>query len=424
MEYYLKYQNGIMPVEIPEKANVTVLQPVSMSSQESLSKALDHALASPLDCAPLSEQLQKKNPLSIAMAIPDESQPVPVKELLPIIFQHLERALPHFEPAMVTIVIGSGLQPPPDHETIHRLIPSNIYRSCNVVIHDAHNALMMDFGSTHRETPVKINAAFAGADFKMVIDLIAPHQFFGFTGGSKVATIGCASVEGIRHNHSLINEKEACIGHLGDNPMREDIDEAGRMVGIDFAVNVVLNTGKEAVRVLAGQPEAVLIQGAETCAAVYGVELERKYDIILASCAGYPKDIGTYQAQKGFNLVSSAVKKGGKILLLVAFHRGFGDDIFFDYICPFAEPKEVMKDFRNFGYTMGARKADLFGGTLVNLKANDFDSPDTGIMRHCHLRAANPSTIVEEWVDDFEGIPEVAVIPHAVTTYFLISDDQ
>ncbi|MGD9368493.1 MAG: nickel-dependent lactate racemase [Desulfobacteraceae bacterium] len=424
MEYYLKYQNGIKPIEIPEKANVTVLQPVAMPAQKSLSKALDHALASPLGCAPLSEQLRRKNHLSIAIAVPDGSQPVPVKALLPIIFQHMERALPHFEPAIVTIIIGSGLQPSPDLETIHRMIPSNLIRSCNVVIHDAHNALMKDFGNTHRGTPVKINAAFGEADFKMVIDLIDPHQFFGFTGGSKVATIGCASAESIRYNHRLINQKQARVGHLGDNPMREDLDEADRMIGIDFAVNVVLNTDKQVARVLAGEPQAVLERGAEICTAVYGVKLERKYDIILASCAGSPKDISAYQAQKGLNLVSPAVKEGGKILFLVAFQKGFGDDIVFDYVCPFAESEEVMKEFRSYGYTMGARKADLFGGTLVNYKASDFEDLDTAIMRNCHLRAANPSTIVKEWVDDFEGIPEVAVIPHAVTTYFLTSDDQ
>ena len=196
------------------------------------------------------------------------------------------------------------------------------------------------------------------------------------------------------------------------------------MIGIDFAINVVLNTDKQVVRILAGEPDVVLEQGAETCAAVYGLELGNKFDIILASCAGYPKDISAYQAQKSFSLVSHAVKEGGKILLLVAFRKGFSEDVYFDYVCPFAEPEAVMKDFSNFGYTMGARKADLFGGMLVNYKASDFDDLDSEIMRHCHLRAADPSTIMEEWVDDFKGTPEVAVIPHAATTYFLNSDDQ
>jgi nickel-dependent lactate racemase len=307
---------------------------------------------------------------------------------------------------------------------IEKILSSSLVRSCNVGIHAARDPRMNDFGKTQRGTPVRINAALGEANFIIVIGLIEPHQYFGFTGGSKEAVIGCGSADSIRHNHRLIQEKPTQRWHLGGHPMREDLDEAGRMIGIDFAINVVLNTDAQVVRILAGEPDAVLQEGAETCAAVHGLELGNKYDIILASCAGYPKDISAYQAQKSFSLVSHAVKEGGKILLLVAFRKGFSEDVYFDYVCPFAEPETVMNDFTNFGYTMGARRADLFGGMLANYKASDFDDLDSEIMRHCHLRAADPSTIMEEWVDDFKGTPEVGVIPHAATTYFINSDDQ
>jgi len=420
LEYLLKHHKGLKLIKIPEKANVTVLQPESMPVRETLSNMLDLALHN----ARFIDQLRKKNPSSIAIVIPDETQPVPLEALLSNIIQQLFHALPSITPPAVTIILGNGLQPPPNREMIDRILSSSMIRSCNIVAHVAHGARMKDFGITRRGTPVRINAAFGEADFKMVIGLIEPHQYFGFTGGSKEAVIGCGSADSIRHNHRLIQEEPAHRWHLGGHPMRKDLDEAGRMIGIDFAINVVLNTDKQVVRVLAGEPEVVLEQGAETCAAVYGLELGKKFDIILASCAGYPKDISAYQAQKSFSLVSHAVKEGGKILLLVAFRKGFSEDVYFDYVCPFAEPEAVMKDFTNFGYTMGARKADLFGGMLVNYKASDFDDLDSEIMRHCHLRAADPSTIMEEWVDDFMGTPEVAVIPHAATTYFFNSDDQ
>jgi len=414
LEYLLKYHNGQKLIKIPEKANVTVLQPEAMSVRETFSNMLDLALNNTRFIA----QLRRKKPSSIAIVIPDETKPVPVEALLSNIIQPLFHALPDLEPPAVTIIVGNGLQPPPNREMIDKIFSSSMVRSCNVVTHDARDAQMKDFGTTRRGTPVRINDALGKADFKMVIGLIEPHQYFGFTGGSKEAVIGCGSADSIRQNHRLIQEKPAHRWHLGGHPMREDVDEAGRMIGIDFAINVVLNTDKRVVRILGGEPVAVLEQGAETCAAVYGLELGKKYDIILASCAGYPKDISEYQAQKSFSLVSHAVKEGGKILLLVAFRKGFSEDIYFDYVCPVSEPEEVMKDFSNFGYTMGARKADLFGGMLVNYKASDLDDLDSRIMRNCHLRAADPSTIMEEWVDDFKGTPEVGVIPHAATTYF------
>jgi nickel-dependent lactate racemase len=234
----------------------------------------------------------------------------------------------------------------------------------------------------------------------MVIGQIDPHQFVGFTGGSKGVTIGCASAETIEHNHGLMFSEYARVGNLNKNPVREDLNEAGRMIGLDFAINVILNADKKVVQLLAGDPEKVLTQGSKTCAAVYGVNLRHKFDIVVASCGGLPKDISLYQSQKGLNLASHAVKRGGKILLLAACTKGVGDDIYFDYVCQFATPGEVLQDFKMLGFKMGAHKAYLFGRTLANYDV------------------ADPSKVITEWVDSFENTPQLAIIPNANTTYF------
>jgi hypothetical protein len=185
------------------------------------------------------------------------------------------------------------------------------------------------------------------------------------------------------------------------NPVREDLTEAGEMVGVDFAVNFVLDADKQAVEVAAGRPAAVLESCAATCARVYGVAIEEKFDIVVASCGGYPKDICLYQAQKGLNLASHALKPGGRILLLAASPQGVGDDIYFDYVSQFTSPEEVIRDFKATGFRMGAHKAYLFGRTLVNYDVAVFSDLDPGILRKCHLRAAEPESVITEWVADF-----------------------
>jgi nickel-dependent lactate racemase len=240
----------------------------------------------------------------------------------------------------------------------------------------------------------------------------------GFTGGSKAAVIGCASAETIEKNHSLMSAADARVGRLRGNPVREDLNEAGEMVGIDFAVNLVLDADKKAVHLAAGKPMAVLESCAATCAEVYGVGITEKFDIVVASCGGYPKDICLYQAQKGLNLASHAVKPGGHILLLAASPQGVGDDIYFDYVSQFTTPAEVIRDFKSTGFRMGAHKAYLFGQTLVNYNVAVFSDLDPGVLRKCHLRAADPATIVAEWVAAFDGAPRLAIIPNANTTYF------
>ncbi|MEH0021448.1 MAG: nickel-dependent lactate racemase [Desulfobacter sp.] len=418
MKFNLKYGDGVKAVEIPEKADVSFLRPETRPAMASVPDALDTALEYPLGCSSLACLLKEKTSPRIAVVVPDATLATPVKPLLSVVLEHIFDALPTLARQRISIIVGGGLHAPADRQIQEQLIPMDLAAGCTILSHDAEFSMVRDLGDTTRGTPVRINRTVADADFKLVIGQIDPHQFVGFTGGSKGVVVGCGAPETIAHNHSLMFETHACVGVVDGNPVREDLDEAGRMAGVDFAVNVVLNPDKQIVDILAGDPDTVLRQGGRTCAAIYGVSLEDHYDIVVASCGGTPKDSVLYQAQKGLNLSSHAVKKGGKILLLAACRHGIGDDIYFDYVCQFATPEAVLNDFRNMGFAMGAHKAYLFGRTLVDYNVAVFSDLDPSVMGRCHLRAADPSSIIREWVDGFEGIPRVAVIPYANTTYF------
>ena len=418
MEIELKYANDLRRIQIPNKADVTILTPNTFPELDSIPDALQKALDKPTGSKPLWTLLQAKRPKNIAITIPDETRPAPVKDILPTLLSQIFSALPELKSSDVNIIIGGGLHPPPDQNTQNRILAQYIVPGCNIISHDAKNSRMQDFGTTSRGTPVRINANCGSAGFKMVIGQIDPHQFVGFTGGSKGVTIGCASAETIEHNHGLMFSEYAKVGNLKKNPVREDLNEAGRMIGLDFVINVIMNADKKVVQLLAGEPEEVLKQGSKTCAAVYGVSLKHKFDIVVASCGGLPKDISLYQSQKGLNLASHAVRKGGKILLLAACTQGVGDDIYFDYVCQFATPGQVLQDFKMLGFKMGAHKAYLFGRTLANYDVAVLSDLDPTILRKCQLRAADPSKVITEWVDSFEDKPQLAIIPNANTTYF------
>ena len=418
MEVELKYGDRLHILTIPEEADVSVLRTSGMSALTDLEGQLEDALSNPVAGEGFESLLQLVEPRSVSIAIPDETRPVPSRQLLPVLLRRLFAALPNLDTKAVTIVIGGGLHPPLGYDAMRRILPEEIIEQYRVVTHDAVNSSMFDFGRTRRGTPVRINAEYASADFKVVIGQIDPHQFVGFTGGAKGVSIGCAAPESIEHNHSLMFDPKARVGVMEGNPVREDLDEAGEMIGIDLAINVVLDADKKVVDLLAGAPGDVLKKGAKTCAQIYGVEVDRKFDIVIASCGGYPKDISLYQAQKGLNLASQAVKRGGKILLLAACPQGVGDDIYFDYVCQFATPKEVLEDFQRLEFKMGAHKAYLFGRTLVSYDVAVFSELNSDILKRCHLRAADPSVVIMEWLEEFEGRPALAIVPNANTTFF------
>jgi lactate racemase len=414
----LKYGSGKISIRIPERASAAILQPQQVPGLPSIEEALDRALSAPVGCEGLDELLARRRPRTVSIAVPDETRPAPLSAVLPRLLQRLQTGLTGPAPERVTIFIGGGLHPPADPAAIERILPAGIAAGCPVVAHDARAAAMRDYGTTRRGTPVRINAEYAAAELKIVIGQVDPHQFVGFTGGSKGVVIGCAAPETIEKNHSLMSQPNAYVGHLGGNPVREDLTEAGELVGIDLAINYVLDADKRVVQLAAGRPAAVLEACAATCASVYGVAIEERFDMVVASCGGHPKDICLYQAQKGLNLASQALKPGGHILLLAASPQGVGDDIYFDYVSQFTSPEEVIRDFKASGFRMGAHKAYLFGRTLVNYDVAVFSDLDAGILGKCHLRAADPATILEDWVAGFQGMPRLAIIPNANTTYF------
>jgi nickel-dependent lactate racemase len=341
----LKYGTGKIRIAIPAKAKVSILKPQRAPVLDSIGDTLAEALHAPLGRPALETILQNRRPRSIAVAVPDETRPAPLSEILPPLLDRIGAELAQPVAQIVTLFIGGGLHPPADAAAIQRILPAGIARGCRIVAHDAHTAAMRDYGLTSRGTPVRINAAFAEADLKLVIGQVDPHQFVGFTGGSKGVVVGCAAPETIEKNHSLMSQPNAQVGRLAGNPVREDLTEAGEMVGIDLAVNFVLDADKRAVHLTAGVPSRALASCAEVCARVYGVAITEKFDIVVASCGGYPKDICLYQAQKGLNLASQALKPGGRILLLAASPQGVGDDIYFDYVSQFTSPEEVIRAF-------------------------------------------------------------------------------
>lgn len=417
MGIVFKYGKGTMEMQLPETADVTILAPKTRPHVSSIKDALWKALETSCEDRPIPPSVFPENG-NVSIAIPDETRPLATAEILSHLLEWLFIAFPQLKPECVTIVIGCGLHPVEDEKVIEELIPSNIARGCQIIVHDALNSPVVDLGYTSRGTAVLVNKGFAEADFKITVGQIDPHQIVGFTDSVSGLVVGCCGEVTLEHNHSLMFNDAARVGVLDNNPVREDINEAGEIIGIDLAVDFVVAPSREVVEVLAGQPSENLLKGAKTAEALFGVAIDEKFDIVVASCGGYPKDISLYQAQKGLNLASQAVKNGGHILLLAALSKGVGDDIYFDYVSQFTTPEEVLADFRKQEFKLGSHKAFLFGRTLCEFDVAVYSDMDKGILQKCHLRAANPSKVIAEWLENSANNIKIGVITDASTTYF------
>lgn len=414
MQYILKYGKGKIALSLPENANVTVIEPRHVQPLKDPLGEFSRALNSPLSC-PRFEDMTV--PGSIAIAVPDETRPFPTKLLLPPLLEKIFRTYPDLPHECVTIVVGGGLHPRPDEAQLSRILPEDL-QGCRVVSHDAQTSPMRHMGVTSRGTPVEINAAYADADLKIVMGMVDIHQFVGCTGGAKGVVVGCASANMITHSHSMMTRDEAYAGNIATNPVRLDMNEAGEIAGVRVAVNVVLTSDKQIAALFVGNPAAVLEKAALMTKSLYGQRLERPFDIVIASCGGYPKDICLYQAQKALDACRHCVAPHGKILLLAQCAQGIGDERYEKYVERFHSQEELMENFRHSKFVMGAHKAFLFARAALNHEVIlHTDLPESDLKR-CLLRKGDAQTAVDAWLEENPKMT-VGILTYANSTFFL-----
>jgi len=355
-ESTIPYDRGRLLVRLPAPwtaTSVTWLAPTAAPAAPDPLAEVSRALDAPLGDLDLTGFADVR---SVAITINDKTRPVPHQHLLPPLLQRLEgMGLP---PAAITLIIATGTHPVMPLEEYSRVLPADILARYPVICHDCDDqSRLVYLGQTSRGTPVWVNKHFYKADLRIVLGNIEPHQFQGFSGGVKSAAIGLAGKETVNANHSLMSAPEAALGRYDDNPTRQDVEEMGRMIGVHFALNVVINDHKQVVTAFAGEPAAVMQAGIAVARRIYQVAVAQPFDLMIVSPGGYPKDINLYQSQKGLAHAALVIQDGGMIILAAACPEGVGSKGYEAWMDGMTSHHEVLERFRREGFRLGAHKA-------------------------------------------------------------------
>ncbi|HEY5910633.1 MAG TPA: nickel-dependent lactate racemase [Verrucomicrobiae bacterium] len=329
-----------------------LLAPTKVKALADPAKAVREALDHPVGGIRLSGFSGAR---SVAIAISDKTRPVPHAVLLPPLLQALEQL--GVAPAAVTLIAATGLHAELQPAECTEILPSDILTRYRVISHDAKAGDLVSLGTTRLGTPVQANRAFAEADLRVVVGNLEPHQFMGFSGGVKTAAIGLAGRDTINHNHALMLDPRSDLARYDDNPARQDVEEIGRKMGVHFALNAVLNESKQIVRVLAGEPQAVMREGIPLVLRIYQVRVAAPFDLMIASPGGHPKDINLYQAQKALGHAARVTRPGGTIILVAACPDGSGSRTYEEWVSGMVSHQAVLDRFQREGFRIGPHKA-------------------------------------------------------------------
>ena len=418
MKIEVPYGRSFLSISLPDDLPVDIIEAPSIPPASEPLQVVQDALDNSLGGIDLSAFSGVK---SVGIAISDKTRPVPNQHLLPPLLERLEAL--GISSQSIKLFVAVGTHTPMTPEEFPSILPESILKRYTTVSHDSTDANNMVYrGDTSRGTPVWVNKEFVNSDLKIVVGNIEPHYFAGFSGGVKSAAIGLAGTETITRNHALLIHPDSQLGTYETNPTRQDIEEMGQKIGIHFALNAVLNQSKQIVHVFSGDPRVVMEKGIPLSREGCQVGIHSKYDLIIASPGGHPKDINLYQSQKGLAHAALATEPGGTIILIAACPEGTGSAHYEDWMRDKTSNEEVIKRFTSEKFRVGPHKAFLIACVASAVRLLFYSDMEKELSKKLLL---DPLTNLQQTIDLLvkESKPgeRVGILPHAASTIPYVS---
>jgi len=350
MKVSFNYGQELLSLDIPDNNFLGTLNPKDVEAIENPINEVKNALANPVGSKHLKELA--KSSKRVVILVSDISRPSPSSILLPPIFEELREAGINNE--QIKIIFGLGVHRKQTEEETKKLVGEEIFKEIECINHDINDCVKI--GETKRGNEVFIFKEILDADFIIATGNLEFHYFAGYSGGAKALAPGVCGRNTISNNHKHFLEPGAKAGIIQGNPVREEIEEIGKMVGIDFIVNAILNSHKKIIKVVAGDVTEAHREGTKYIDKMFKVGINELADIVVTSPGGYPKDIDLYQTHKAMENASLAVKEGGIMIVAGECRDGLGEGKFAEALMEDISAQELVDELKR-NFVLGRHKA-------------------------------------------------------------------
>lgn len=368
MEYICNYGKEFLSLEIPEENIIKFNYRQNNHSEKAEEEIISQAILNPIAAKPLHKAANKKKEACVLVS--DITRPCPSYKFLPHLIKELEKA----EVEKIKIVFGLGIHRKHTRDEQIRLAGNYAAEKCVLIDSDQNRCISV--GTTSRGTPVEVFEEVLDSDFLIATGNIEYHYFAGYSGGSKALMPGVCSYSSVAANHSMMLDEMAGAGQYYDNPVRQDIEEVGKIVNIDYIYNVILDDHKKIIGAVAGKNNEAFIEGMKIYDSFYEITSSEKADIVITACGGYPKDINLYQAQKALDNVKDIIKDKGTIIMIAECPEGFGEDKFAEWMHNASDFEYLYKKIKE-KFVLGGHKAVAVSKLLTKAKVLLYSSFDT-----------------------------------------------
>ncbi len=413
--YSIPFGDDFLKFSIPFKS-IDVIKPVPIKPSLEPENIVQVALNNPVNSKQIG-QMSDFAGKKVAIAINDQTRPLPHRIILPQLLDLLAKN--GIKKEDIIFFISTGTHRELTSDEVKTVLPDNLSNEYSWKCHKCDDESSLTYiGYTSMRTQVYINRDFYQSDLKIVVGNIEPHHFMGFSGGMKTAAIGLTGRVTIEKNHAMmVTNQDTRLGIYLENPMRQDVEEIGRMIGVEYALNVVMNDNKQVIAAFWGEPTQVMKAGIPVALKASQLDIRKEdcgYDLVIASVGGYPKDINLHQSQKALTNACLFSRENGVIILAAECRNGPGNKDFDEFMQNKQSWQQVFDVFSLQPFKIGPHKAYLLARQAIKHKIILVSSmPDDVVRKFLLTPAADIPEAINLAVNNLPANPRVALLPYA-----------
>lgn len=410
MIYKIRYGKDNVELEADEKNVLCELLPNKVEIGLTGGDEVKRAIENPIGTKRLKDIVKPGERVVIITS--DITRPMPSKVVLPYIIEELK--LGGIDEEDITIVLAIGSHRKHTEEEKSYIVGEAVYGKVKCIDSDPNECV--NLGTCKNGTPVDIFKIVAEADRRICLGNIEFHYFAGYSGGVKAIMPGVSTREAIQANHSNMVDPRAKAGSIDDNPVRQDIDEVGEYISVDYILNVVLDSKKNIIKAVAGHHIKAHREGCKFIDSMYKIKIKEKADIVVVTPGGFPKDINLYQAQKALDNAKHAVKDGGIIILAASCKEGFGESVFERFMMEFKQPKDMIDEIKR-KFVLGGHKAAAIGLVLQHAKIFLVSDLDSNLVRDIFMEPFDSvQSAIDEAIKELGADSKIIIMPSGGST--------
>ena len=319
----LKYGTEKFQFELPDHAQILRIK--DPNSKITTSKFKDR----------MQRELKRLRPdlSNVSIVLADKTRLCGYPVFLPVLIKTLKEF--GASKANITVYIAYGTHPRQTENESYELY-KDTYKNYRFIHHDCReNDIFAKLGETMRGTPVYMRRDIIDSSFIITFGAISHHYFAGYGGGRKLIFPGLGRLDDIYKNHGLFLDKQnsvlsvSCLpGVLDGNPLAEDLAEYETFRPADLSIHGIVDSRGNVCDLLPGSGKDHFKKACREHGKNCEIETDKNYDLVIASCGGYPKDINFIQSHKAVHHASMFVKDRGKLIVLAKCSDGIGSKTF------------------------------------------------------------------------------------------------